>query len=62
MRVLSLDEKICICEGRRVRRMLWGRWKTGIAEEDAVGSLELLGSALFNREDACQPYAIGHPI
>ena len=48
--------------------MLWGRCKTGIAEEDVVGKedlqefLELLGGALFKGEDACQPYAMGHPM
>ena len=46
--------------------MLRGRWKTGIAEEDAVVGkeglqefLELLGGALFDGEDAC---AKGGPI
>ena len=45
--------------------MPWGRWKRSRAEEDVVGKeglqeiLELLGGALFEGEDACQPYAKG---
>ena len=40
---------------------MWGRWKTGRAEEDVVGK-RVAGLPFFNGEDACQPYEKGHPI
>ena len=48
--------------------MLWGRWKTGIAEEDGWEKIvckkseRCLGVPFLNGKDACQPYAKGHPI
>ena len=49
---MCLLRQCVIIEGRRGNRMPWGRWKTGIAEEDVVGKeglqeiLELLRGGL----------------